>query len=151
MKKIFSFIYGQEGVAAVEFALLAPALLTLLLGIVDFGTYMNTMMKMENISRAAAEYVRQGGDPDNLTTDVVTATAFDLTPEEMASISFDSDYTCECNNGQPIECAGESCGDNNYMRRYLEIDMTMQYDPLFSFPGLPEKTSLQSFVRVQMN
>ena len=61
-----SFVQCQRGVAAVEFALIAPILLILLIGVFDFGMFINTQMRLENLSRSIAEYIIQGGEEDHV-------------------------------------------------------------------------------------
>ncbi|WBA79851.1 TadE family protein [Endozoicomonas sp. GU-1] len=45
----------QQGVAAVEFALIAPVLFALILGIIDFGRMMFTMNLLQESTRRSAE------------------------------------------------------------------------------------------------
>ena len=57
------FIKDKSGVAATEFALIAPVFLLLLIGVIDYGVYMNNVMHLENTARSAAQYVVQGATP----------------------------------------------------------------------------------------
>ena len=71
MRAINSYINNQEGVAATEFALLAPILMILMLGIFDYGMFMNAQMKLESTARAAAQYVVLGGDPELIEEEII--------------------------------------------------------------------------------
>lgn len=48
---------SEEGAAAVEFALVVPLLLTLLFGIIEFGTAYNAQILVTNAAREAAREV----------------------------------------------------------------------------------------------
>jgi Flp pilus assembly protein TadG len=62
-----------RGAAAVEFALVLPLVLLLVLGIVDFGRMLDWQIKLSGAAREGARWVALGqGDP---TTRVRTATA----------------------------------------------------------------------------
>ncbi|MCB1556674.1 MAG: pilus assembly protein [Alphaproteobacteria bacterium] len=67
-----NLLRNREGVAATEFALIAPVFALFLAGVFDYGMYINTNMRMENTARSAAEYVIQGGDSGLISDDVIT-------------------------------------------------------------------------------
>lgn len=142
---------NNEGVAATEFALMAPALIVIFLGIFDFGLYLNTTMKLENTARAAAEYVLQGGDEDDIEDNVIMASSLNLTDDTRDSVDYELSYSCMCSDGETLACT-ESCEtDGDYMRRYVEVTMGMDYEPLIPFPGLLESIRLAGNVRLQVN
>ena len=53
---------GEEGVAAVEFALLLPLIVLLLFGIIEFGLAFNTRIQATNAAREAARAAVVGID-----------------------------------------------------------------------------------------
>ena len=53
---------GQDGAAAVEFALLLPLLVLLLFGIIEFGVAFNTRIQATNAAREAARQAVVGID-----------------------------------------------------------------------------------------
>ena len=55
------FHFRQErGAAAVEFALVLPLLLIILLGIIDFGLYLYNDLQLTHVARDAARYLSVG-------------------------------------------------------------------------------------------
>lgn len=136
----------ENGIAATEFALIAPVLLLLLVGMIDFGLYINANMKLENTTRAAAEYVYQGGDPDLLENDVLSEI---LDPVSYENTSIVTEYICACSDGISISC-GESCDSGDYLRRFIEIRLNRAYEPMFKYPGLPHPVQLNGHVRLQV-
>ncbi|MCF4128956.1 TadE/TadG family type IV pilus assembly protein [Methylobacterium sp. SyP6R] len=57
------FVHHRSGSAAVEFAILAPALLAILLGIVAFGSFIGTAHSLQNAAGEAARAAVAGLDP----------------------------------------------------------------------------------------
>ena len=49
IKKNKNIFLDSSGIAAVEFAFIAPILITLFIGVVDLGLYMNDKMKLDII------------------------------------------------------------------------------------------------------
>ncbi len=149
-----SFINNRDGVAAVEFALMAPALITVMLGIFEFGNYINTTMKLENTARAAAEYLYQGGDEETLEDDVIMNSNLDLTDTTRESVTVETEYVCECSEEREISCdlpCGEDDESDSYRRRYLEVTLNMNYDSLLPYPETLGRTMvLAGFVRIQV-
>lgn len=148
-KKIAGFKKDKTGVAAVEFALIVPILLLLLVGLIDYGLYINTEMKLENMARSAADYVANGGDEENLEDDIV---AFGFAPDDkndFDDIVITTELTCECDDADVIVC-DNACPDGEYKRRFIEVIMELEYDPLFLYPGLPSSMVLTGDARLQM-
>ena len=58
---------SEEGAAAVEFALVVPLLLTLLFGIIEFGTAYNAQILVTNAAREAARHltIDDGADAES--------------------------------------------------------------------------------------
>jgi len=151
---VMAIVRDVSGVAAVEFALIAPMLILLLIGMIDYGVYMNSTMKIENVARAAAEYLYEGGSTANLATDVFLPSNLGLTEATIdESLSYSAVYSCECVDGDAVDCDGD-CGDeeddDSYMRRYLEVRLNMDHEPLLYYPGLGRTVTLGGFVRLQV-
>lgn len=137
----------KQGVAAVEFAMVVPFLVLVLLGIFDFGTYINAKMRMENTARAVAQYVIQGGDIESIESDIMATSNMSETEKQTAS--FSTEYACECRQGESTFC-GDSCGQDDYLRVFVEVRMGMNYNPTLPWPGLPNNIRLTSAVRLQV-
>lgn len=141
------YIQNSDGVAAVEFALLAPILIFIFVGMFDFGRYLQQKMQLDNMARNAAEYVRHGGDADNLATDVLA----EATPAsaEADALEITTEENCECSGGIGISCSATG-GCGGYMRRFFSIELQQTYRPLFDYPGLPDNIILTGFSRMQV-
>ena len=151
---IQSFIDNIKGTAAVEFALLFPPLVLMMVGAIDFGVYMNQKMKVENAARAAVEYVLQGGNINNITYDVLTAENLGLTEEEMENLDVDAAYVCECADGISLSCtsgADDLCPDEgDYLREFVDVSVTYVYETFAPYPGLPDEMNIVGNVRMHI-
>jgi len=140
MKK---FLINLEGIAAAEFALMAPFLLFMLIGMFDYGIFMNTAMKMENTAMAAAQYIVQGGDEENLTADVFGLSGLGLTEDNVEVAHF-----YECEDSSAVE-EGSYCGTGDYLRDYVQVTVSLEYETLIPFPGIWDSINLEESVRLQ--
>jgi len=149
MKKIFmKLLRKEDGAAAVEFALVSPFIIFLIVGMMDFAFYINQRMALESLARAAAEYVVKGGDIDNVDEDVLQRSR--LTPKEEGDepIEVSGEVACECGGGEVVTC-GEPC-PNGYQRRFYAISLSKTYSSMFKYPGLPQTMVLTGSTRLQI-
>jgi Flp pilus assembly pilin Flp len=140
----------DKGAAAVEFALIAPFLIMMLVGIMDFGRFINQRMELENLARAAAEYVVKGGDESLVTQDVILMSG-KITEEDLPGVQQEGDSVCECDNGEEVTC-GTTCSgsDTTYQRRYYNFSLTRSFTPMFPYPGIPDTITLTGNARLQI-
>lgn len=66
---------SERGAAAVEFAILLPLLLMLVLGIIEFGRAYNTQLTLTNAARDGVRVMAIGNNPTAAATAVQTAAA----------------------------------------------------------------------------
>ncbi|TVQ83505.1 MAG: pilus assembly protein [Micavibrio sp.] len=142
-----NFFKDTRGAAAAEFALLAPILLFLMIGVADFGRYLHMKMQIDNLARNAAEYVRQGGDPDYLQQDVLLQAEF--LGSEAETLEVTAEEFCECADGVEAICSASSPCSGGYMRRFFAVELRQTYRSMLPYPGLPEEIILTGFSRMQ--
>ena len=147
IKKYFS---NKEGIAATEFALISPVLLAMLIGIFDYGLYVNNLIKMENVAYAAAQYIRSGGNENNLASDVFLESSLGLSAESISDLSYSVTEVYECSDGLPTTNDAD-CGDGDYLRRYVEVDLSMDYNPLIPYPEIFGLPTVSGSARMQGN
>lgn len=109
---------SERGAAAVEFGLVLPILLVLLLGIIDFGRAYHAQITLTHAAREGARAFAVNGDTAGV-TGVVTGAATALTG---VAVSYPNGSTCEppslVSPGSPAE-----------------VRVTLDFDPIF-FPFL---------------
>jgi Flp pilus assembly protein TadG len=93
---------GEQGAAAVEFALVVPLLLMLVFGIVDFGYMVNRVSMLNNAARDAAREGSLAGTQASITATAtaaldgvpgVTVTVTCRKPDGTSCASYDADAT----------------------------------------------------------
>jgi len=149
MKKIFmKILRKEEGAAAVEFALVSPFIIFLIVGMMDFAFYINQRMALESLARAAAEYVVKGGDIDLVEEDVVQKSPLMQQSEDEDPLEVSGEVACECGGGEAVACE-ETC-PNGYQRRFYSISLSKTYSSMFKYPGLPQTMVLTGNTRLQI-
>jgi len=144
------YIFDELGVAATEFALMTPPLLFMLIGIFDYGTYINRTMKLENTAFSAAQYVRAGGLEENLRDDILLESNLGLTVGNIDSVTLTVDYTFECADAVST-AAGTDCGEGDYLRQFVEVTLSETLSTLIPYPGLSDELTITESVRLQNN
>lgn len=74
LRRIRRFLSADHGIAAVEFGLILPVLLTLMLGGIQVVAYINAVRKVELVVESISQMISQAKPPDGSTTATVTAT-----------------------------------------------------------------------------
>jgi Flp pilus assembly protein TadG len=150
MKPVYTkFRKDEKGVAATEFALIAPVLVFLLLGIADYCLYMNTVIRLELATRGAAQYMLNGGNPDNIVEDIIIPSNLGVTAANADDVLVRQDVVCRCTDGTEISC-DTSCGAGDYQRHFIEVELTVNFTaPFLPYVGVYQTMPLQSYVTLQ--
>jgi Flp pilus assembly protein TadG len=146
------FRSNEEGAAAVEFAMIVPVLVILVLGVVDYGTFINEKMKLQDLSRTVVQYVAQGGaDADVMTAIVETSDFYNKAKANGQTVNVDTAQECECAGGVSISCNSVCVGAGDYIRYFYTATVDSTYEPIFVYPGLPSSIKLVGYSRMQYN
>lgn len=140
-----NFVRNEKGVAAVEFALVAPILLLLLLGLADFGLAMRERMALASAARAGAERAwADSGDNAAITQAVQAAGTLDAAAITVAVTEF-----CEC-AGTASAC-GVTCADGSTPATYVGVSVSEDFPLLLPYPGIGSPIALTgtAILRVQ--
>jgi len=144
-----SYLIETSGAAAVEFALIVPILFTLMVGALDFGTFMNMKMRLENLSRSVAEYLLQGGEEDNAWQDVIVSSGYFSDTEDLeTAMTLDIQQVCSCDDGTEMDCDND-CGTGEYKRHFFEVGIEMNYSPILPTMGIADNLVIRGNTRLQ--
>lgn len=132
---------SESGTALVEFALVAPVLVILLIGLIDFGRYMYDGILAANAARAGAAY---GAQTLRTADDNVGMTAAAQSDSQGIALTVNPGHVCMVNNA-PV-----SCGTTNETV-YVQVNTTGTFVPLVTYPGLPSSVTVKgsSMMRVE--
>ncbi|MDQ4213403.1 pilus assembly protein [Microbacterium capsulatum] len=92
----------DRGVAAVEFAILLPVLILLMLGIFEFGRLFNEQVTVTNAAREAARVMAIADDPSAAAAAAVHAAAPSLNPGLTSGEVSLNITSCKSNPGKSV-------------------------------------------------
>jgi Flp pilus assembly protein TadG len=140
-------IRAREGNVAVEFALILPATVLLLSGLIEYGVVTYDSTSVENAARAGAQYAFSGGySKEKVDATVRAASAVYLGPDDKV----DSSIACECTDGTSITC-GDTCDNGGPNRRFIKVNVTKNHEawlPLMDHL-VPDKVYGSATIRMQ--
>ena len=113
------------GNMAVEFALVLPAVLILLGGLLEFGSAMYASSALESAARAGAHYAFEKGlDKPGIEAAVKNASTF---PPEKLTVA--SSMSCEC-AGAAVSCGAE-CTGGYAPFKFVTVNVSAPNSPWF--------------------
>jgi Flp pilus assembly protein TadG len=132
------FLKLVRGQAAVEFALVVPVLVVLLMIVGEFLRVYYTTIELNNAARAGVQYGLHS-----------PANAANLTGMQQAALNDGSDISgmtavateyCQCSDGSSVSCGtAGACADE---RVYIEVDTAATFYTLANWPGIPKSIAL---------
>lgn len=153
MKKISRFLRKcDDGVAAVEFALIAPVLFSILIATLDFAMFVHQKMMLDILTRDAVQYVVQGGNVADVGENIIeTSNVYTQAQDNGRPFDYEAVQECECSDGSTIDC-GDTCPAGDYVRSFCSVTATSEYEPLVPYPGVSEDAvEITGFSRMQFN
>ena len=131
--------------ALVEFALMAPLLLLLLAGVVDYGMALRTASEVAAAARAGAHYgsqsVVKAADAAG-----IRAAALNAAPS-VHSLSISSARSCQCSGGGSVSCSGTCPGAKIVV--YTQVTAEAPTSKIFRYAGLGFAASTRSQTRMR--
>jgi hypothetical protein len=140
---------NMKGNATIEFALVAPLFLLLLVGVIDLGYAFYEQMVVEDAVEAGAAYASlHGWQSGGITSAVTNATGVSGISASPAPSLF---CGCPADNGiAPISCAS-TCSGGITPGQYVQISAQTTHTPILTYPALiiPSTFTSQATVRIQ--
>lgn len=137
----------RGGAAGVEFALLLPALVLLLIGAVDVGTLTYQEMQVNAAAHAGAQYaLLKGWDQSGIQTAVTGATSLSVaatpTPQLLKACIV---------GGVVSTVSGSTCSGGGSPGQYVQINAQATVSPVIVWSSIvtPTTLSAQAMVRIQ--
>ncbi len=139
----------RKGASAVEFALVAPILVAMLVALGDLGTAVFERMEVASAAQAGAQLAAtKGWDAASIENAVTSASGLATITATPAPTQ-----SCGCPSGGAIttvQC-GSACPDGAPAGTYVTVNAQAQYSTIVSYPGLPNPLTLtgQAVMRIQ--
>lgn len=152
------FKKSELGSISVETALLSTFLLTLGIGVVDFGLALERKMEMANAVRAGMQFalVRKPVQGDLSLIEGAVATAL-VTGTSASGTVVTSSMTCSCpNDGTVMNCLGTAntdlhCSDGSQRAAYVNLTLSEDYGLMWTYPVIGSTMSLKETAQVRLN
>lgn len=141
---------NEDGVSAIEFAVVGGALSLLLLGVLDFGMAYWKKEQVGDAARAGANYAeRNGYNSTNIQSAITNATTLSGIQASPAPSQF-----CGCPNASTgvstVSCTA-TCTDGTTAGTYVTVSAQATYTTIFAWPGVTSPMTLASSVTVRIN
>lgn len=137
-----------RGNISIEFALVLPFLLLLVMGAYDFGRGFAEKLRLNSAARAGAQYALSHY---NMVSDVngVIQSARDDADDLDGTLSVTPRYYCTCLTGGEIAC-GTSCSGGEVPMRYIEVDVAGPFELMFDYPMTSGSMTLQGHAELRL-
>jgi Flp pilus assembly protein TadG len=138
-----------SGVAAIEFGIVVPILVLMVVAVVDIGMGFYRKMQVEDAAQAGAQWaVKNGFDANAITSAVTSATSAPSISVSPTPVQF-----CGCATGSTISTAtcGTTCSGGVQAGTYTTVSAQMTYNTILPYGVFPStyNFSSQSTVRLQ--
>lgn len=124
----------RQGLGAIEFGFVAPVLLAMLLGILDFGMAFWEQMEVANAADSGAQWgMANTFDASSITNVVKGSTNLSIADN---NISATNPYGCPTSSGVTTYASSTTCSDGSTSKQYIVVTAHICYSTIFSWPGL---------------
>lgn len=131
---------SDSGTSLIEFALLAPVFLLLMVGLIEVGRYTYYGIVAAHAARAGVQFGSQ-----NLVTAAAGAAAENAALADAGNPSgWKAKFTLVCTmGGQPATCPVSGSGvAPQTMVYYVQVKVTGTVSSLLKYPGIPQQSSI---------
>jgi Flp pilus assembly protein TadG len=136
----------RRAIATVEFALVAPLLLLLLAGVLDFAMLLRTATCAAYAARAGVEF-GSGSSTASSNYTGIEAAALNAAPG-VTGMTATATRSCQCSGGGAVSCSGSCTGG---MMIYVQVTTKVTAPTVFNYSGLsfPSQVTYQASMRAQ--
>jgi Flp pilus assembly protein TadG len=137
-----------SGVAAIEFGIIVPILVLMVVATADIGMGFYRKMQVEDAAQAGAAWAIKNGFDAKLISNAVTSATSAPVSVSPTPVQF-----CGCASGSSISTVtcGTTCPGGALAGTYTTVSAQMTYNPILPYGFFPStyNFSLQSTVRLQ--
>lgn len=126
---------SDRGTAAVEFAILAPVMVLLFLGLIEISRFAYYALLASNAARAGAQYGAQSNTSAADSSGMTAYATADLPANSQIQVTKAVPFCLL--DGTTTACPKNGARQSNWVY-YVEVDTTGRYNALFRYPGIPQ-------------
>src|SRR5687768_15012073 len=138
-KLLGRFYRDRTGAAMVEFAVVFPVLVLLLIGAADFGRVFFTSVAVANAARAGAEW--GAANSTNALDSLGIVNFAKLDGAEAGAVEVVTRRICECGT-TPTSCSTLNCSGYGAPEGYVEVIASKTVNLILPYPGVPGTISI---------
>jgi Flp pilus assembly protein TadG len=141
--------HGIRAVAAIEFAVIAPVLVLMMITSLDLGVGIYRKMQVQNAAQAGAQYaMAHGFAASEIATAVTSATTNSGIAASPAPIQL---CGCPSSTGIAEAACSSTCSAGSRAGTYVRVSAQTSYITVLPYPLLPDRFtfSAQATVRIQ--
>jgi Flp pilus assembly protein TadG len=132
-------IGGEKGTSVIEFALLAPVLMLLLIGLIEVGRYTYFAILAAHAARAGVQYGAQTIFTAGDNTGMKNAALADA--QNLPGLTARGSHFC-MSSGAVVSCpSGQPNSSTVY---YVQVQVTGPFSSIFHYPGIPASITVNS-------
>jgi Flp pilus assembly protein TadG len=131
---------SDSGTSLIEFALVAPVLMFMLIGLIEVGRYAFLSIVAANAARAGVQYGAQDLAHAADTNGIKNAALQDglnLSNWTASGGGVTGQYLCSVNGGALQTCTTGTSGPPANTIYYVSVQVTGTFKSLMSYPGIP--------------
>ena len=144
MERALKAAKDNSGAAAVEFALIAPMMLLMVIGITELGKIVYYRSVLESAARSGTQAgiastvsYTTAANVTAASATMVTATTAAITAANIGGANTPTaPVTCECSDGTSVTCVTGTCA-TGAVRYIATVTVTKTYTPLYNLTNLP--------------
>lgn len=135
------------GVAAIEFAIIAPVLLVLIMSVIELGLATRDSLRAQAAAAEGGYYAMKNGfDPGKIALAIVNGTGASGLSASPAPALF---CGCPSATGIAVTACDATCGDGMAARKYVQVNASLARTSVLDVQlGLPTVIIRQSIVRL---
>jgi Flp pilus assembly protein TadG len=158
--------FGNSGSAAVEFAVILPVLMLLVLGTADYGVLMGGAASLEGATRAGAEYAKSNpSDTTGIQTQVCVHLGLTFDGTSCTPVTPGVAVVCTCVDNTVVTpcppatsttpCAGKTNSSfsppqpDQRVFQYVSVTAARTFNPIVSYTGFFTNLSLTGETRIR--
>jgi Flp pilus assembly protein TadG len=136
MRRLFP--QSDSGTAMVEFAIIVPVFVLLLIGLIEVGRFAYFGILASNAARAGVQYGAQNTTTAEQTTAIRNAALQD--GQNLSNWQITPTVLCSVNGAAPAACTGTGVPVNTIY--YVQVQVSGTFSSLLNYPGIPHSVPI---------
>jgi hypothetical protein len=138
---------SEAGQSLLEFALVAPVVMLMLVGAIEVGRAFYLSILVNNAAHAGVQYGAQNLATAADNNGMQNAAVSDA--QNLAGLTATASHFCSCADGSSSSCQPSDCSGSHRLV-YVQVNTSGIFQPLIPYPGLPSSYPLngQAVMRV---